>query len=175
MLKKFFALSLLFTFVSLSAHADHRFVGSRKFAALIEKYQAACTTSPCQKPFREALLYKDGTDVASMLSASELATLKKVAFEQAQIWADTILEGDYVADGETRLMEVIGIFRSNELVAYKIRYAERAWDISTCDYDYENPETLQQCTEGFIRETSFVSPDFKNYVRNHDDIANFYN
>ncbi len=164
----------LIAFVALQARADQYFVGSRQFAEEIQKYQEACEQG-CQKPYREALFYTNGKITSAFLSNGELKALQKIAVEQAGIWADTILEGDYYAEGNTELEEVTGIFYKSRLVAYKIQYAERAWETSSCDFDGEDVTALEGCPEGIIRETSFVSPDLKTFIRNHDDLANFYN
>jgi hypothetical protein len=174
MSQKFFALMLLVFTFSITAPADHRYPGARAFTKLIEEYKVACISSPCQKPFKTNVLYRENSVHPSLLSRSQLRILDRVAKEQAKIWADTILEGDYVSDGNTVLEKVVGIYRNNTLVAYKISYAERGWDISSCGYEQKNPGTRENCPEGIIRETSFVSTNFENYVRNHDDIADFY-
>ncbi|WP_413943822.1 hypothetical protein [Bdellovibrio sp. HCB-162] len=174
MFKKILIFALAVTALSLNAQADQHFVGARQFADMIEKYKEACAQT-CQKPFREAVLYKNGKNYSAFLSNGEMIALQKIAFRQSYIWADTILEGDFYADGNTVLTEVIGIFRGSNLVGYKIAYAERAWETSACDFDGEDMSTLDSCTEGVIRETSYVSKDLKTFIRNHDDIAEFYN
>lgn len=174
MIQKILVFALTLAAISFNASADQHFVGARQFADTVEKYQAACAQG-CQKPFREAMLYTNGKITSAFLENGKLQTLQKIATKQAYIWADTILEGDYHADGETVLEEVTGIFRRSSLVGYKITYSERAWDTSSCDFDGEDLSTLAKCTEGTIRETSFVSPDFKTFIRNHDEIADFFN
>ncbi|WP_374077039.1 hypothetical protein [Bdellovibrio bacteriovorus] len=174
MIQKILAFALTLAAFSFNANADQHFVGARQFADMIEKYQEVCAQG-CKRPFREAVLYTNGKVTSAFLENGELQALQKIATKQAYIWADTILEGDYHADGETVLEEVIGIFRGSSLVGYKITYAERAWDTSSCDFDAEDLSTLANCTEGTIRETSFVSTDFKTFIRNHDEIADFFN
>lgn len=174
MTQKFFALILLFSAMSFTAQADHRYPGSRAFTKLLEEYKVACISSTCEKPFRTNLLYKENSAHPSLLTRSQLRILEKVAKAQAKIWADTILESDYISDGNTVLEKVVGIYKYNTLVAYKVSYAETGWDVSSCNYDFKVPESLQKCPEGVIRETSFVSTNFGNVVRNHDDIADFY-
>lgn len=174
MVQKIFALTTVIIALSFNAYADHRAPGSREFTKLIEEYKVACILSPCQEPFETKSLYREGSKQPSILGRTQLRALQRVANAQSKIWADTILEGDYVADGNTVLEKVIGIYKRNKLVAYKISYAEAGWDISDCNYDFKNPSTLSECPEGMIRETSFVSIDFGNVVRNHDDIADFY-
>lgn len=174
MSQNLFSLILLVFTISSTAQADHRYPGSRAFTKLIEEYKVACISSPCLKPFKTNVLHREHSTHPSLLSRAELRTLERVAKEQAKIWADTILESDYISEGSTILEKVVGVYRYNTLVAYKISYAEKGWDISSCNYDEKNPSTLENCPEGIIRETSFVSINFQNYVRNHDDIADFY-
>ena len=169
---------LLLTLFVLSAastsYADKRSPDSRKFTQLIEEYQSACISSPCQEPFHTKVLYKKRNDVPPLITRAQIRFLSRIATEQAYNWADTILEGDYVSDGNTVLEKVIGIYKYQRLVAYKISYTEVGWDVSTCDYDFKNSESLKSCPVGVIRESSFVSLDLENFVRNHDDIADFY-
>lgn len=174
MVQKIFALTFLLVGLALNAQADQRAPGSREFTKLIEEYKIACILSPCQEPFNTRSLYREGSKYPSILTRSQLRALQRVANEQSKVWADTILERDYTADGNTVVEKVIGIFKRNKLIAYKISYAEAGWDISDCNYDFKNPASLSECPEGMIRETSFVSLDFGNVVRNHDDIADFY-
>lgn len=174
MVQKIFALTILLTTFSFSANADHRAPGSREFTKLIGEYKMACILSPCLEPFTTQPLYREGSKTPSILSRAQLRALQRLANEQAKEWADTILESDYLADGNTVLEKVIGIYKGNKLVAYKISYAEAGWDVSDCNYDSKNPGSLSGCAEGMVRETSFVSLDYGNVVRNHDDIADFY-
>ncbi|WII72097.1 hypothetical protein QJS83_16670 [Bdellovibrio sp. 22V] len=160
--------------ISLQAQADEYFVGARKFMEMMDNYKANCADE-CSKPFREAVLFTDGKKQHLLLSQRDLKILQKIAVEQASIWVDTILEGDYISDGNTELTEVIGIFYSNDLIGYKIHYTEKAWYIGECDFDGESDASLSGCAEGVIQETSFVSADFKTYIRNDDEIADFYN
>lgn len=159
--------------LSLNAFADKHFVGYTKFYELIQDYKNICKPD-CVKPYRETVIYTDNHR-SGLLSRSDLTKLRKIASKQAYIWMDTILEGEFHADGHTELDEVIAIFYSNEIHAYKITYSERAWFIGECEFDGQTPATLQNCAEGRIRESSYVSPDLKTFIRNDDDIADFYN
>lgn len=106
-------------------------------------------------------------------SAAEFEKLHKIAQSQAQIWADTILEGDYEADGQTVLDRVEEIQFKGRLVAYRITYSERAWYIGSCDYDYEDKSKLASCAEGRISEASFVSSSLTSWTRDSNAYAEF--
>ncbi|KHD87434.1 MAG: hypothetical protein OM95_14480 [Bdellovibrio sp. ArHS] len=160
--------------LSLSAQADQFFVGGRDFYDLMEQYNQVCTDI-CKKPFYHTVVYRDG-QTSALLTNNDLTALKKIMIQQSNIWADTILEGDYHAEGNTRLDEVVAIFKSAKLVGYKITYSERAWDIGSCDYDYEDEseDKFAGCTEGRISERSFVNTDFKTYFRDDNAMAEFF-
>lgn len=160
--------------ISLNASADKQFVGADKFYDLIAEYKNVCGASECAKPFREMTIYIDGAR-SIFLSESQFKKLSQVAQKQSFIWMDTVLQGDFHSDGKTVLEEVVAIFKSNTLVAYKIDYSEKAWYVGVCKWDGQNASTLVGCPEGKIHESSFVSPDFKTFIRNTDDIAKFYN
>ena len=96
-----------------------------------------------------------------------LKAMTRIAKTQAQVWADTILEGDFVADGYTRLDRIDEIYKHNILIGYRITYSEKAWDTSDCSYDGIRDSTLVDCTPGRIVESSYVTPDWKYYF--YDD------
>ncbi|RYE42700.1 MAG: hypothetical protein EOP48_23270 [Sphingobacteriales bacterium] len=125
------------------------------------------------KKFSEETVYEFASSRKQKLNSASREKLSRVALSQSNVWADTILEGDYIADKKPRLDVVSGIFENGELVGYKITYSEKAWYIGDCDYDYENASTLKGCTKGRIYESSFVSPDFETYFRDLNEIADF--
>ncbi len=160
--------------ISLNALADRQFVGSDKFYDLIQDYKMNCKEAQCKKPYREALVFHEGVR-STLLRRGDLNHLKKIAAKQAYIWMDTILAGDYYADGNTTLENVIAIFKGSTIVAYKIEYSELAWYVRQCGWVEDDETSLMGCPEGRIRESSYVAPDMKNYVRCEDEIAEFYN
>ncbi|MES2856825.1 MAG: hypothetical protein V4692_13215 [Bdellovibrionota bacterium] len=99
--------------------------------------------------------------------------LKAIADSQANIWADTILEGDYEADNEISLDLVESIYNRGERVAFRITYSAKSWETSSCNYDYENKETLAECAEGRISESTYVSPDLQTWTRDENAYAEF--
>lgn len=163
---------VLYSFFSCHAYADNYFIGSRQFLELMEDYKQSCTNG-CKKPFHHTLLYKLGEQNV-VLSAYEMNAFQKIARKQAYIWIDTILEDQFYADGNTQIEEIIGIVKSSILVGYKVRYFEKAWFIGRCRYNGKDESVLARCLPGLIKESSFVSTDFKTFVRNNDDIAEFY-
>ncbi len=171
MTHKILGLLLALTF-SFNAQADDHFVGAGKFYDLIEGYKVACAEK-CTKPFYETVVYRNGKRSA-LLSHRDLLALQKVAVAQSNIWIDTILEGDFYSEGNTQIDNVVAIFYSSTLVAYKITYSERAWYLGDCEYDGVHEGSLAGCQEGVIRESTFVAPDFKTFVRNSDEIADFH-
>lgn len=129
----------------------------------------------CKEPFSTRTLFHRNQRTRSPEYTKELRTdAQAAAVYQAQIWGDTILEGDYVAAGRTRVDRVQGIYRDQELVAYRILYSEKAWDVSQCNYDPNNKrESLKTCTQGRISETTFTSKDLKTYEVDDQDYAEF--
>lgn len=116
----------------------------------------------------------DRNERIDALTSGQFEKLQHVAIEQAQIWGDTILEGDYQADGRTELDRVEELKIEGELVAYKITYSERSWDTSICTYPGNlDASALDQCQEGRIVESSFVSPDLSSWTRDPDNFAIF--
>ncbi len=129
----------------------------------------------CQAPHEALPIYS--RDQSSLLDKQLYKTLAAVAFDQAQVWADTILEGDFHAAGQTRLDQVEALYSGEILIGYRITYSEKAWDLSQCEY-YEVPaekrdQALAKCAEGRISEASFVSPSFRTYIRDSNQFAEF--
>jgi hypothetical protein len=107
------------------------------------------------------LLFEIGSN--DVLVAPEVvAALGEIASEQAGIWGDTILEGDYLADGKTRLDRIEGLFHGDQLLAYRIRYSERAWYTGDCNPGVDRSRA--SCQEGRIAEASFVWPSLREWT-----------
>jgi hypothetical protein len=155
-----------------NVYADAKGPGADIFYRLIETYRQACVHG-CTDPFKNEDAFNVEQPGQSRLANDVESTLKYVATIQAQIWADTILEGDYYAEGNTRLDNVMALYKDNEFIGYRITYSERAWFTGECDFDGEEETTLKDCQEGRIHESTFVSPDFKTYFRDEDALADF--
>ena len=115
----------------------------------------------------------DSDEGANDLDTKNLETLHEIAHDQAQVWGDTILEGDYAADGKTSLDRVESLSIGGKFVGYRITYSEKGWMTATCEYRGE-PDQLEGCQEGRISEASLVSPQFDNYTRDINAYAEFY-
>lgn len=99
------------------------------------------------------------------LNPKQLAGLMKAAREEADIWYDTILEGDYMLKSEADI-EVVELSQyysaSGELVAYRAVIQHAAFDVGE-----------DNCTPGYISSGIFVSPDFRFHFRDEDAIEDF--
>lgn len=146
------------------AKADH--IEDASFLQLLK-------TSSALKQATAQTVFDRGEHIDA-LTNGQLEKFQHVATEQAQIWGDTILEGDYQADGRTELDRVEELKIEGELVAYKITYSERSWDTSICTYPgNRDGSALDQCQEGRIVESSFVSPDLSSWTRDPENFAVF--
>lgn len=172
MLLKLTTSTILGLFAFSIAWADELGAGSEKFYEEVTSYTQACENEDaCSGPYRNQVLYSQSRQINRLANSTEEA-LKRISFEQAQIWGDTILEGDYAADGATRLDKVLAFFKGDHLIGYKIQYSEKAWYTGQCDYD-GRPETLENCAQGRIHESSFVSADLETYFTDENDPADF--
>lgn len=102
-----------------------------------------------------------------------LSALTRFAVNKAQIWGDTILEGDYAADGKTQLDAVTVIRSHQQIIGYAFTYSERAWFTGNCYYDSRSPMTLRSCEEGRIRETAFTATDLSHAEVDQNQFADF--
>ena len=108
------------------------------------------------------------------LSAVQMRRFNEISKFQGEIWGDTILEGDYQADGKTRIDRVEALSLDGQLLAYHITYSERAWDMSECTYPGNlTTDALSLCQEGRIEEASFVSPELSSWTRDSEQLAVF--
>ena len=164
-------IAMLFLFQSPQVMADE-VINSSTFI-----YETGQISDLCDKEFRCAAPY----ELKNIFRYSEQlpidADLKKaltrIAKSQAQVWADTILEGDYVAEGYTRLDRVEEMYKHNILIGYLIKYSEKAWDTSDCSYDGIRDSTLVGCAGGRIVESSYISVDLKDYFYDEKTGAKF--
>lgn len=158
------------------AQADQFGPGYYEFAQMIRQGQKSCNqSSQCSDSFfRYQVLYELESPASFLLTPELIQALETVAKEQSYIWADTILEGEYEAEGDTRLEKVEGVFADGHLVAYRITYSEKAWYTGLCDYDFEDKSTLRDCAEGRIAESTFVSLDLTSWMRDENAFADFF-
>lgn len=167
--------SLLLTQTAFAnSHGSLTKASARAFYDLIENFRGACATE-CQRPFSFKVIFNLEKPEPNDLSATLLSRLQKAAFEQAQVWGDTILEGDYYSDGKTRLDTAAALYKNGQLIGYKIQYSERAWDTAECDFNEFDENTLNACAEGRIQEAGFISSDFNHFFRDEDRFATFLN
>lgn len=95
--------------------------------------------------------------------------LTEIAEEQAQVWADTILEGDYQAESALTVERIETVEHLTEFLGYRITYSSAAYDISNCDAAAD----LSACTPGRIIESTLVAPALDSWVRDRTAYAEF--
>lgn len=172
-MKKAFLTPVVFVLMLLAGSAGHADSEQTDLAFydLIETYRQSCNDG-CQDPFQNKVTFDINQPEKAEISLDIQTRLQQVAVDQAQVWGDTILEGDYHADGQTRLDRVFSLYENEKLIGYQITYSEGAWYIGECDFDGREP-SLKGCQPGRIAESSFVSLDFVSFFRDQDDIADF--
>ncbi|MGE5087197.1 MAG: hypothetical protein ACM3MG_12905 [Bacillota bacterium] len=169
------SMKLLFAIVTVFASlasADEMGPNGDMFYAEASHFANACVNDICTAPYSIQTVYNQKTR-QSTLNAQQIEAFKEIAYNQAQIWGDTILEGDYHAAGRTRLDLVKAVYKDNQLVGYKIRYSEKAWYTGECEFDGRSRETLKNCKLGRIFEESYVSTDLRTYFPNEAKLADF--
>lgn len=141
------------------------------FQSEMSKLSTACGEESCEKPYSKSVVFRFSEN--QKLDPSQKRIFERISFKQAQIWGDTILEGDYAAEGNTRLDAVAKLYRDHEHIGYLITYSEKAWETGNCLYDGINDATLLGCVEGRISESSYVSLDFREYFYDSKTMAIF--
>lgn len=119
-------------------------------------------------------------------NSKQLASLDKAANELAGIWGDTILEGDYALDPKSEI-EVVWVEKvtsqRGELLAYRFTFQHGAYSTGECEIDweaienetesYEDQLVSKECGNGRIIGKGYISPDFKHFMRDDDNIEDF--
>lgn len=175
----FFSVLVIGAYLTLSQSANAKtiFSNDQQFYNFIQKFKAVCDADNinneqiCKNGFSTKILFNQSSGINNLDIANK-NQLSKIATSEASKWADTILEGDYMAFGDTQLSTVIGIYKNNQLIAYRITYQEDAIRTDECENE---KESLTTCTQGIIVESGFVSADFTQNNRDDDNIAEFYN
>ncbi len=170
MFSKIVAAAVLTLSTSL-AFADHMGPNGDKFYDEAAHFTNACNQGACKAPYSAMLVYSQDPRM-NKLSPEQVEVLRSVAHYQAQIWGDTILEGDFHSAGRTRLDFAVAYFKGNQVVGFTIRYSEKAWNTSECAFDGSR-ESLKNCKEGRISEESYVSPDFQTFFTDENRQAGF--
>lgn len=163
--------ALLGLLVSSVTMADQMGPNGDKFYEEAAHYEHACQTQPCKSNYSHQIVYSQKTRM-NKLNDPTRDNLKAIAVEQAQVWGDTILEGDYHAAGRTRLDEVLAFYKGARLIGYKIKYSEKAWYVGDCNYNGKR-ESLKDCRTGRIIEGSYVSADQKTFFSDEERYAEF--
>lgn len=153
------------------ALADQMGPNGDKFYEEAAHYEHACEFTPCKSEYSREVVYNQSTRV-NKLAPEVRQALKTIAVDQAQIWGDTILEGDYYSAGRTRLDEVLAFYKGERLVGYKITYSEKAWYVGDCNFNGTR-ESLKDCSSGRIIEGSYVSADHRTFFSDEERYAEF--
>jgi hypothetical protein len=169
-LKAVLATLILAILTVTQAHADEHGTDARAFMDRLRDFKQTCTAEICELPNEVKLIYS--VEKALKNVDPTISSLTKIAWEQAQVWADTILEGDFHAAGDTRLDAVYTLYKDGEFLGYRITYSEKAWNTSECTYN-GTPNSLASCPEGRIIESSYVSPTLKTFVADENQFAVF--
>lgn len=93
-----------------------------------------------------------------------LPRLNAIANIMTDIWADTILEGNYDIDGLPYLERIEGVYQQGQLAGYRITYSARAWRLGP------NGERAE---EGRITESAFVTLSLAQFFRDEGAVAAF--
>jgi hypothetical protein len=160
--------------IAIIAYADPGKDSMKTFQKRIASFQKSCD-SRCHLPFSERRTFDLSDSESSKIDKVTRSGLAQIAYRLAQVWGDTILEGDYYADGTTQLDQVFALYENEILLGYRITYSEHAWYVGDCEFSYDNLESLANCTEGRIRESGFVSPSFEEYFQDENNFAEFVN
>lgn len=172
-MQKTLIFSILFCAIALSPKLAMATPALERFEKDAFEYIDACEQS-CPVGTSEESIFENGRVLNKAATPRVVEKLKAVAIEQAYIWGDTILGGDFHADGETKLQKIALITKDGKPFAYRIWYFENAWDTSECEFDGINDNSLATCTPGIILESSIVALNLKYAITDYNNAANFF-
>lgn len=115
------------------------------------------------------LAFETVDPVSNIINHSTRARLLEISVEQAQIWADTILGGDYLADEEVAVDKIEFVRLGDQLLGYRVTYSSSAYDTMDCDPEGD----LSLCVAGRIVESSYVAPGLDAWIRDDQRYAEF--
>ncbi len=113
----------------------------------------------------------------SGFSAEQFKRIYKHIDNSMDIWGDTILEGDYTTDYKDVKIESFQTMRtpSGTVLGYRVSFSVSGWETSTCtneNYDSSKPETMENCTQGRIKQVIYLTPDLKEYETSEENFEN---
>lgn len=147
-----------------TAKADTVGVDFREFKASVDSFRAACAKhATCVTEVFDVRKLYDGVSKDPSINPV-FRQLHSIAGSQIQIWADTILEDEFVTEGRLRLDHVLGIYQDGQLIAYRLIYSQKAWRVDGHGMKEE---------EGRITEATYASPTLESWIRDDDAFARF--
>lgn len=134
------------------------------FRNIIDQAEKACGSFACEQTGVTViqLTHYQITEMNPFVLQKLLAQANAIADIE---WADTILEGPYVAAFKIGLQEVDLLYKNDQLIGYHTVYADQAWKTTTCNYQPKDPTSLDKCIPGEFIETEFTSADLSEYFR----------
>lgn len=167
-----FAQTDLNTYINTNSQYYRRLQEQKQFEKTIEKLQLLCPKSQCQNQIQVQPIYQNQRFYISPAPTKHFQILNQRAFELVQAWGDTILESDYIVSGQVRMDSVHAIYAQNNLIAYKIIYSMKSFNLARCP---QARQSSSNCTPGRIYEGSFISADFNHAVIDKNQVAKYFN
>lgn len=167
LLQRIFPLLLSLTFFSsefIMAYPHNSNLS--RFRDEVEALNRACARGTCREPYARETMTVVSDDAF-------FVNLRSRAFDLAQVWADTILEGDYLADGNTQLEKVEVLKKEGQVFGYRVQYFERGWYIGQCEFNEQDLSTLAKCDEGKISESAYFNADLSLFYRDPAHFVTF--
>jgi hypothetical protein len=104
--------------------------------------------------FEAKVLFDSEKQILESEIVGKLPQFERIASEQVVNWGDNILEQNFEIEGASQLDRVEGIYKSGQLLAYKITYSAQARQV------FENHS---QDVLGRISESAYVSLSLRTW------------
>lgn len=155
LLQPFVVCALVFFQTTLS-------MASGTFWDEVKRSQKICSNLECEaSPLKKITITTSQWRKIPLETRNHLRNIARSLVDDT--WTDTILEGDYVIKGHTRIDDVYFLVKNNDQVGFWIKYSVRAWDTSTCAYDPFDNRDLKPCQEGRIYEAAIVELNLTSF------------
>jgi hypothetical protein len=157
-------------------------------SSLIAISTAQAAVSPLESQVLEAqkicpkLNCPDSSVLLVTMTSTEMKKLGKDVREQMKMlvvefardqWPDTILEGPFEHANRFKIEKLQKLLIDDEHVGYRITYSDKAWDLDSCEYAPDKPESLKECKTGRIVESAFVDLALTLIFRDEHALADY--
>lgn len=168
------ATSLFLSVLFLTAMAPLSFANaSDVFQRRVEDVQTRCPRLNC--PAENIWVVTFPASEQKKLTKDEKTTMKNEILQLVgDMWPSSILQSTLKNSNRLRIDKIEKLVVEGKHAGYRVSYSDKAWELNTCQYDANNPDSLKDCKTGRIFESAFMSLDFAETFPDAQALATFH-